>query len=73
MYISIDLTTEEKEAAERYAIMHNLSLEEAFKAALFERIEDECAIAFASEAYEEYVKNGKQSRPIDELWKELEM
>ena len=73
MLISFGLTTEEYQIAERYAQKHNLSVEEVFKRALFERIEDECAIAFAREAYDEYIKSGKKTRPIDELWKELDL
>lgn len=36
-----------------------------------ELIEDEEDIALADEAYDEYLKSGKKSRPIEELWKEL--
>ena len=46
---------------------------EAFKMALFERIEDEYDIAVADEAYKEYVDSGKKSRPIEELWGELDL
>lgn len=41
------------------------------KQALFERIEDEYDIAAAAEAYAEYERSGRKSRPISELWKEL--
>ena len=67
------MTPEEKILAESYAKLHSLSLGEAFKKALFERIEDEYDITAADEAYEEYVKSGKKSRPISELWKELDI
>lgn len=73
MSFSIRLTPEEKLLAESYAKLHSLSLGEAFKKALFERIEDEYDITVANEAYEEYVKSGKKSRPIAELWKELDI
>ena len=73
MSIRIELTVEEYQIVERYAQKYNLSVEEVFKKALFERIEDECAIAFAREAYDEYIKSGKKTRPIDELWKELDI
>lgn len=73
MSFSIRLTPEEKILAESYAKLHSLSLGEAFKKALFERIEDEYDITAADEAYEEYVKSGKKSRPISELWKELDV
>ena len=71
MSFSIRLTNEEKLLAESYAKLHSISIGEAFKRALFEKIEDEYDIAIAEQAYKEYVKSGKQSRPIDELWKEL--
>lgn len=73
MSFSIRLTTEEKSLAESYAKLHSLSLGEAFKKALFEKIEDEYDISIANDAYDEYVENGKKSRPISELWKELDL
>ena len=73
MSFSIRLTSEEKALAESYAKLHSVSLGEAFKRALFERIEDEYDIAVANEAYKEYVDSGYQSRPIEELWKELDL
>ena len=73
MSSSIRMTTEERNLSESYARLHSMSLGEAFKKALFEQIEDEYDIAVANEAYEEYVKSGKKSRPISELWKELEL
>lgn len=70
MAFSIRLTEEEKMLADSYARIHSLSLGEAFKRALFERIEDEYDITVADEAYREYVKDGNKSRPVSELWKE---
>ena len=51
MSFSIRLTEEEKMLASSYAKLHSLSLAEAFKRALFERIEDEYDISVADEAY----------------------
>ena len=73
MAFSIRLTEEEKLLADSYAKLHSLSLGEAFKRALFEKIEDEYDIAIADEAYREYVKDGKKSRPVSELWKECNL
>ena len=73
MSFSIRLTAEEKKLADSYAKLHAISLGEAFKRALFEKIEDEYDIAVADEAYNEYLKDGKKSRPIEELWKELDI
>ena len=41
MNILLDLTDEEREVVEKYAKGHSMSLAEAFKSALFEKIEDE--------------------------------
>lgn len=73
MSFSIRLTTEEKSLAESYAKLHSMSLGEAFKRALFEKIEDEYDIVVANEAYDEYVKDGRKSRPLSELWEELDL
>lgn len=73
MIFSIILTEEEKRLADSYAKIHSMSLGEAFKRALFEKIEDEYDVNIADEAYQEYVADGKKSRPIKELWKEYDM
>ena len=73
MAFSIRLTEEEKSLAESYAKIHAMSLGEAFKRALFERIEDDYDVTVGREDYDEYAKNGKKSRPISELWKELDL
>ena len=73
MAFSIRMTEEEKELATSYAKLHSLSLGEAFKKALFEKIEDEYDLTVAELAYDEYVKSGKKSRPIEELFKELDV
>lgn len=73
MGFSIRLTEEEKMLADSYAKLHSMSLGEAFKRALFDRIEDEYDIALGREAHEDYVKDGMKSRSISELWKELDI
>lgn len=73
MSFSIQLTEDEKGLANSYAKIHSMSLGEAFKRALFEKIEDEYDITVADEVYSEYLNDGKQSRPIEELWKELDL
>ena len=73
MSFSIRLTEEERKLADSYARLHSITLGEAFKRALFERIEDEYDIALADEAYREYVDSDRRSRPIEELWKELDL
>ena len=71
MAFSIRMNEEEKALKESYAKLHEMSLGEAFKKALFERIEEEYDISLANEAYQEYKNTGCKSRPIEELWKEL--
>ena len=73
MAFSIRLTEQEKMIANSYARLHSLSLGEAFKQALFEKIEDEYDMAVYDEAYREYEESGRNSRPIDELWQELDV
>ncbi len=73
MSFSIRLTEEEKKLANSYAKLHSLSLGEAFKKALFEKIEDEYDVAIAESAYKDYIDSGKESKPIEELWKELDL
>ena len=73
MAFSIRLTEEERNLADSYAKLHSMSMGEAFKKALFERIEDEYDVAVANEAYDEYLKSGKKSRPISELWKDVDL
>jgi hypothetical protein len=73
MSFSIRLTAEEKFLADSYAKLHGFSLGEAFKQALFERIEDEFDISLAEEAYQEYIDSGKKSRPFSELCEELDV
>ena len=73
MAFSIRLTEQEKNIANSYARLHSISLGEAFKQALFEKIEDEYDIAVYEEAYKEYQNSGKKSRPINELWQDLDL
>ena len=51
MAFSIRLTEEEKRLATSYAKLNSLSLGEAFKKALFEKIEEEYDIVIAEEAF----------------------
>ena len=73
MAFSIRLTEDERKLAESYAKLHSFSLSEAFKRALFEKIEDEYDLAVGQEAYNEYVADQKKSRPVSELWKDCDI
>lgn len=72
MAFSIRLSEEERKLAESYARLHAMSLGEAFKKALFERIEDEYDFVVAKGVYQDYVNNGYKSTPVAEFWSELD-
>lgn len=72
MAFSIRLSKQEKELANSYAKLHSISVGEAFRRALFEKIEEEFDIAIAKEAYQEYLDSGKESVPISELWEAMD-
>lgn len=72
MAFSIRLTSEEKALAESYAKVHAISLGEAFKKALFDRIEDEYDLVLAEEAYKDYVDSGYKSTAVADFWRELD-
>ncbi len=71
MIFSIELSEEEKDLADNFAKFHSMSTGEAFKQALFEKIEEEGDVAIFEEAYKEYEQKGKRSKPIESLWEEL--
>lgn len=73
MAFSIRLTEQEKNIASSYAKIHSMSLAEAFKRALFEKIEEEYDITIFEEAYNEYQKDGKKSGSVSDLWNELDL
>lgn len=72
MPFSIRLSPEEKSLAQAYADMHSISLSEAFKRALFEKIEDEYDAKIAEDAYAEYLRD-PQTLSHEEIGKILEL
>ena len=70
MSLSINLSAEETKLAESYAKIHSVTLSQAFKNALFEKIEDEFDDILGNEAYEEYLNNPK-TYTHEEAWKEI--
>lgn len=63
------MTEQEEKIAKAYAMMQGISLGEAFKQALFDRIEDEMDLKAADEAYAEYLKN-PVSYSLEDIMKE---
>ena len=73
MAFSIRLTPEERALAESYAKIHSISVSEAFKRALFERIEDEYDLQIIKD-YEQRKKDGAlELVDHEQLWKELDI
>ena len=68
MAFSIRLTDEERRLADSYARLHSQSLSEAFKKALFDRIEEDFDLPRARDALIDYAKDGLRSRPSSERW-----
>lgn len=71
MSFVIKLSEEEMLVAKEYSNFHNITIDEAFKQVFFEKLEDEYDLKVADKAYDEFVKSGRQSRPVQELWDEL--
>lgn len=59
MEFSIRMNADEEALAKNYAAINGISLGEAFKQALFEKIEDEYDIALGEAAYRKYSDNPK--------------
>ncbi|MDK7121818.1 DUF6290 family protein [Pauljensenia sp. UMB6358] len=72
MAFSIRLSEKERKLATSYSHLHGISLGEAFKQALFERIEDEYDVQIAQEALDEWARDGYKTTPIEEFWEELD-
>jgi hypothetical protein len=66
MAFSVRMTEEEETLAKKYAALNGMSLGEAFKQALFEKIEDEYDIAVGEVAYEKYL-NDPKTRTLKDL------
>lgn len=71
MVFSLRLSKEEREIFDAYAEINSISLSEAFKTALMEKIEDEYDAVLSDKLIDKYIKDGSKSRPIQEFWDEL--
>jgi predicted DNA-binding protein len=69
MGVSIRMTEEETKLAKDYAKLHGITLSQALKQALFEKIEDELDIQLADKAYFQYLKGGKKAVKAEEVEK----
>lgn len=66
--VSVRTNEEETKLFRSYATLHNISMSEAYKRALIEKIEDEFDIAEMAEEVEKFEKNPK-THSLDELRK----
>ena len=73
MAFSIRLIEEERKLADSYAQLHGIPLGEAFKQALFDRVEDEYDLEIAPEALDDFARGGYRSRAIEKLGKECDL
>lgn len=72
MSYSIRLDNDEEKLFKSYTKIHGVSLSEALKSALIEKIENEFDLEVANIAYQEYLDSGKECRPIEELWEKID-
>lgn len=70
--VSIEMSEEEARIFENYAKHHNVSVSDAMKSALLEKIEDEYDAADLIEAVERFEKEPK-THSLEELRKENEL
>ena len=70
MSFSIRLNKDEENVFKSYAKLHGISLGEALKTALMEKIEEEYDIAIAEQAHREYLKDS-ETISHEELKKQL--
>lgn len=71
--ISIRLSDEDVNLFKNFAQLNNVSMSDLVRQSVLEKIEDEFDLKVMREAYQEYLESGSKSRPIEEMWKELNL
>lgn len=71
--ISLRVSEKELNIFKAYAKHHNSTLSEIIRMTMLERIEDEYDLNVFAEYEEEKQAGTLKTRPINELWKELEL
>ena len=71
--ISLRVPEDELRAFKSYASINNWSLSDAIRKTMMERIEDEYDMRVFAEYEEERAIGALKTRPIEELWKELDL
>lgn len=70
MAFSVRLTDDERQLFESYAKLHGVSVGEAMKKALYEKIEDEYSISIFKKSFKEYEEFPK-TYSLDDIKKSL--
>ena len=70
MIISVRLSDEEMAIVDSYAKNHSMTVEEAFKTALFDKIDEDYDRAVSDFAFEKYEAN-RDSVSHEDAWKEI--
>ena len=71
--ISLRVSEEELAIFKDYARIHNMSLSSVIRNTMMERIEDEYDLKVFAEYEAEKADDTLKTRPIGELWKELDL
>lgn len=71
--INISMSKEELAIFKDYAPIHPTSLSSIIRNTIMERIEDECDMRIFAKYEAEKANRNLNTRPIDELWKKLEL
>lgn len=73
MSLTIPLSEEEEKLFKLYADNHGLNLVDAFKEALFEKVEDYYDVIVAEQCIKEMKETNEVPKTIEEVRKELEL
>ena len=71
MTISVHVSDDQKDLIANYASSRGLSVSEAMRIAILERIEDEHDIAVAKKVLAEWERDGKKTYTLEEVGREL--
>ena len=71
MSITLRVNDNELFAIKNYAKLHGISVSDAVRGAILERIEDELDISIAMKAYQDWQNDNKKTFSMDEVQREL--
>ena len=71
MSIRLRVSESELAAIRGYAELHGLTVSDAVRSAILDRIENELDVKIAEQAYSEWINEGKKTYSMEEVKKEL--